>query len=113
LTGAREKLCGRALSPSKNWQTSVRRFGRSSDNKSTYEKRPSQSLLVHCSQLQFRFSMSGKICKILASTGSICKTIAACSQYDNVEPVASEIKLKGHAAVPGDEHLKANFFGFL
>src|SRR5580693_3271648 len=49
LTGAREKPCGRALSPSKNWQTSVRRFGRSSDNKSTYEKRPSQSLLVYYS----------------------------------------------------------------
>ena len=47
MTGAREKPCGRVLSPSNNWQTSVRRFGRSSDNKSTYEKCPSQSILVH------------------------------------------------------------------
>src|SRR5438093_4510171 len=43
----------------------------------------------------------------------ICKTIAAGSQYDNLESVAREIKLKRHVAVHCDEHLKASFFGFL
>src|SRR5271166_5721712 len=56
LTGAREEPCGRALSPSKNWQTSVRRFGRSSDNKSTYETR-SPSLQAERGDLEQRPSI--------------------------------------------------------
>ena len=43
----------------------------------------------------------------------VSKTVAACSQYDNLESVAREIKLKGHIAVHRDEHLKASFFGLL
>src|ERR1700730_13474273 len=58
LTGAREKPCGRALSPSKNWQTSVRRFGRSSDNKSTYETR-SPSLQAEREDLALYHSQAG------------------------------------------------------
>src|ERR1700732_4572222 len=94
LTGAREKPCGRALSPSKNWQTSVRRFGRSSDNKSTYEKRPSQSLLVHCSFNSSHgsvFDVRQNLQDFWRQRDRICKTVAACSQYDNLESVGSEI----------------------
>jgi hypothetical protein len=38
---------------------------------------------------------------------------AACSHYDDLESVASEIKLKSHIAVHRDEQFKASFFGLL
>jgi hypothetical protein len=63
LTGAREKPCGRALSPSKNWQTSVRRFGRSSDNKSTYETR-SPSLQAEREDLELYHSQAGCVLRL-------------------------------------------------
>jgi hypothetical protein len=43
----------------------------------------------------------------------ICKTVAASSQYDNLESTTRAIKLKGHIAVRRYERLKASFFGFL
>jgi hypothetical protein len=69
-------------------------------------------LIAHSITVTVPFSMQGRSCKIWRQRVRICKTVAACSQYDNLESVAREIKLKGHVAVRCDEHLKASFFGF-
>ena len=41
------------------------------------------------------------------------QTVAACSQYDNLQSLSGEILLETHVAVHCDEHLKASFLGFL
>jgi hypothetical protein len=38
----------------------------------------------------------------LAQHDRICKTVAASSQYDNLESATREIKLKGHIEGPDD-----------
>ena len=40
------------------------------------------------------------------------QTVAACSQYDNLQSLSGEILLETHVAVHCDEHLKASFLGF-
>ena len=80
------------------------------------EKRPSQLLLVQCSfdcSHRSVFDVGQNLQDFWRQRDRICKAVAACSQYDNLESVVSEIKLKGHVAVHGDEQLKASFFGFL